>query len=381
MKRIVFIGGVTNFEVIKGGLESVVYNLSTQFTYFPEIEFYLYGNKIKEKSIKNIHFCDLNLPIPFFGLFINFILFGKKMIKQIDEKVKVDVYHFQDTVPNLLLLNSNILYKTVITQHGILKEEMKYQPNILKKIKFLLKELVEQLYLSGAKNLIFISNYNLKYVCEKYPKIKFINYKLIRNPIHPSFFNQEPSNYNDLRLYFVGRLIKLKGLHDLLWALKNLIKTGIAIRLEIIGDFIDIKYKNTIHSILKNSILEEFITFHGWQNTAGIIKISSQCNVFVLPSYQETLPVSIAEAMALGKAVIATRLSGVEEMIEDGKSGFLYKKGSIEEIKEKILFLFNNPQIVKQVGYEASIVARKMFNPQNILLETINFYKQILRND
>lgn len=381
MKRVAIIGGVLNYEVIKGGVESVVFNLSTQFQNFPEFEFYLYGNRIVEKSINNTYLRNLFLPISQFGLFVNFMLFGSKIIKQIDESIKPDIYHFQDTVPNLFLLKNNIGYKTVITQHGILMEEMKYQPNIFKKIKFIIKELVERCYLPKSQNLIFISNYNLKYVCEKYPIIKSINNKLIRNPIHISFFNQKKLNIEGLRLYFVGRIIKRKGLHDLLNALNDLIKLNIKIKLEVIGDFTDLIYKKFIHSIIKNNDLNDYISFHGWQNKDRIIEISSQCNVYILPSYQETLPVSLAEAMALGKAVIATRLPGVEEMIEDGQSGFLYSKGNVKELSKKIQYLYDNPELIKKAGEKASIIAERMFNPKNILQETIDFYQNILNNN
>ena len=381
MKRVAIIGGVSNYEVIKGGVHSVVFNLSTQFQNFPEYEFYLYGNKIVEKSINNTYFRNLLLPIPQFGLFVNFLLFGSKIIKQIDESIKPDIYHFQDTVPNIILLKNNIRNKTVITQHGILMEEMKSQPNIFKKIKFFIKELVERHYIPGSKNLIFISNYNLRYVCDKYPILKSANNKLIRNPIHSSFFNQKKSNLKELRLYFVGRITKLKGFHDLLIALNSLIKLNIRIKLEVIGDFTDLKYKKFIHSIIKNNNLNDYVSFHGWQNKDGIIEISSQCNVYILPSYQETLPVSLAEAMALGKAVIATRLPGVEEMIEDGESGFLYLKGNVKELSKKIQYLYDNSELIKQAGEKASIIAERMFNPKNILQETIDFYQNILNSN
>lgn len=379
--KIALIGGVSNFDIIKGGVESVVYNLSTRFNNFSEIEFYLLGNNIKERSIGNTHFRNLTFPIPLLGTTINLILFRYKIINLIDEAIKPDIFHFQGTIPYLLLLNKKIRYRSVITQHAILSEEIKYQTNFHQKIKFGIKVLLERYNLKKIKNLIFISKYNLDFVFNQYPSMKNIRHQLIHNPVHPIFFNKYNINDNSLKLYYVGELKKRKGLHDLLYALKILAERGINIKLEVIGDFIEPEYQKFIFSIIAHSNIKELVSFHGWQNKEGIIKISSQCNVFVLPSYQETLPVSIAEAMALKKVVIATNLPGVKEMIEDGKSGLLYSKGNINELTDKIEFLFNNLNLLVKIGEAASARAKSMFDPNNILKETIDFYKEIILDD
>ena len=95
MNKIVIIGGVTDFNLITGGVDSVVYNFASQFHEYPEYEFYLYGNNITEKSNGNTHFCNLKLPIPPLGKVLNYFLFGNKIVKQIDKTIKPDIFHFQ----------------------------------------------------------------------------------------------------------------------------------------------------------------------------------------------------------------------------------------------------------------------------------------------
>ena len=375
--KIVIIGGVSNFKLIRGGIESVVYNLSTQFFNYPRIDFYLLGNKVSENSIGNTHFQNISIPYPKLGLAFNYFFFNSKIINNIEKRIHPDIYHFQGTIPNLLLLNKKIISRTVVTQHGILSEELRYQTNYFRKLKFIIKIFLENYTLPKVKNLIFISNYNKRYVFSKYPKMKDINHCLIYNPVHPMFFDKIKKDNSNFRMYFVGELKKRKGLHDLLMAIKLLKNEDLNLRLEIIGDFIEEDYKNYINSILDDE-LNEIITFHGWQNKEGIQKISSICNVFILPSYQETLPVSIAEAMALGKAIIATDLPGIREMIQDGKSGMLYKKGDIDELSHKIGVLAKNKNLISRLCNEASYRAKELFNPENILKNTVEFYEKIL---
>ena len=224
MYKIVIIGGVTDFKLITGGIDSVVNNLSSQFHDYSEYEFYLYGNKIVEKSNGNIHFCNFKLPIPALGTVLNFVLFGDKIVGQIDSDINPDIFHFQGTIPNLFLLKEKIKSRSIFTQHAILKEELKYQTNFRKKLKFYSKVISERALISKVKNFIFISKYNLKYVRSNFKLSKDISFRNIYNPVNEVYFNSSANKKKYNTLYFIGEIKKRKGLHDLLTALSALKK-------------------------------------------------------------------------------------------------------------------------------------------------------------
>ena len=107
-----------------------------------------------------------------------------------------------------------------------------------------------------------------------------------------------------------------------------------------------------------------------------IAELYKKINVFVQPSLKEGLGKSIAEAMCLGKPVIATRSGGPEELIEDGKSGFLINKKSPVEIAEKIQYLFENEQERKNIGMAAKVRITTKFS----IDETVDKYYRLFES-
>jgi len=82
----------------------------------------------------------------------------------------------------------------------------------------------------------------------------------------------------------------------------------------------------------------------------------------VLPIHDEEFPAgvtAIMEAMAMGKAVIATRSRGIREFIEDGKSGLWVNVGDFEDLRTKILYLWSNPKIAQRMGVNARKIVKE----------------------
>ncbi|HIH14791.1 MAG: glycosyltransferase [archaeon GW2011_AR17] len=92
---------------------------------------------------------------------------------------------------------------------------------------------------------------------------------------------------------------------------------------------------------------------HVYGSIQGKEKIATMyqaASVFVLPSYREGLPLSIFEAMASGLPLVATPCNGVPYEIEEGKNGYLVPYGDIALLKEKVIYLIENPRLAKKIG-------------------------------
>jgi glycosyltransferase involved in cell wall biosynthesis len=76
--------------------------------------------------------------------------------------------------------------------------------------------------------------------------------------------------------------------------------------------------------------IEEHVTFAGEQ--VDVVPFMGQMDIVVLPSREEAMPVALLEAMALGKAVVASDIGGVPEIVEDGVSGLLVRAGDVEQL-------------------------------------------------
>jgi len=76
-------------------------------------------------------------------------------------------------------------------------------------------------------------------------------------------------------------------------------------------------------------------------------------DIFVFPSRYEALPISLIEAMAYGKAVIATRVVGIPKIIQDGYNSRLIDKGDYKGLSQKLLTLYRNPEFIQKLGQNA----------------------------
>jgi len=92
------------------------------------------------------------------------------------------------------------------------------------------------------------------------------------------------------------------------------------------------------------------VGFLGWTPHENLPKVYSKADIFVLPSYTEALGIVIMEAMASGLPVIATKTSGAQDLVEDGKTGFLVPIGNTIALKEKIKVLLENPGLRRTMG-------------------------------
>lgn len=87
-----------------------------------------------------------------------------------------------------------------------------------------------------------------------------------------------------------------------------------------------------------------------------------QCSVYVLPSYREGLPVTIMEAMATGRAIVATDVPGCRETVVDGVNGFLAPSRNADALAEVLLRFLDEPALTARMGVESRRLAEKRFD-------------------
>jgi glycosyltransferase involved in cell wall biosynthesis len=91
----------------------------------------------------------------------------------------------------------------------------------------------------------------------------------------------------------------------------------------------------------------------GWVEENELLKLMSSCSIFVLPSRNEGLPMSLLEAMAQGAAVIATPVGGIPEVVEDGVNGLLIGVNDVEELSMSLKTLIADNSHRKTLGSNA----------------------------
>jgi colanic acid/amylovoran biosynthesis glycosyltransferase len=164
-------------------------------------------------------------------------------------------------------------------------------------------------------------------------------------------FSPKQSLSNELNVLIVARLTEKKGIKHAIMAMKLLQLDGLKCQLQIIGDG---EEKAALQAITQNLGLQEQIIFHGAKSQTFVKEALNQADVFLLPSVvakdgdMEGIPVSLMEAMATGKPVIATKHSGIPELIADKVNGFLVTEKSAEEICTALKNFYTLPNPLRQ---------------------------------
>ncbi len=256
-----------------------------------------------------------------------------------------------------------------------MSEEYKYAKGVREKLQCLFKGFVEQHVFPIFKNVIFISEYNQRL----FPRLDIFSEK-IYNPVNPIFFSKTRVTGHIDSISYVGRINKNKNLTIVLRALALLKKENIIFNLHVVGGYKDNYYEEEVNALVSENDLSQQVIFYGWQTQEQILEVHEKCRIFILPSQQETMPVVIGEAMALGKVVVASNVGAVSEMVTDKSSGFLFERNNIDQLCHLLRLLHNNNALIETVSGNAMREAREKFHPDSIASKTYDFYLKVLQN-
>jgi glycosyltransferase involved in cell wall biosynthesis len=168
---------------------------------------------------------------------------------------------------------------------------------------------------------------------------------------------------------FVGRLLKDKGLKELVEAFKIVKKKFPNAVLTVVGEGDDNPNSFDPNQIENWKVQEKSILFLGRVNDVKPYLRSHQ--VMVLPSYREGTPRSVLEAMASGMPIITTDVPGCRETVENGKNGFLVPAREHGLLAEKMLYFLLNPEQIKKMGEQSLILVKNKFDVKNVNAEIL----------
>ncbi|MCA3950719.1 glycosyltransferase family 4 protein [Vibrio vulnificus] len=171
-------------------------------------------------------------------------------------------------------------------------------------------------------------------------------------------------NKEQLVVTFVGRLLKDKGVRELIEASKDIFDLNINVKILVVGD-ID---ANNISSLTLDEINEAdkngYISYLGHRK--DINEIYRKTDVACLPSYREGLPKSLIEASASGCAILTTDTPGCRQTVIEGRNGVLCQVKSSKSLAEKILFFHENRHILERMKSESRVVALERYGHELI---------------
>ncbi|RLB06067.1 MAG: hypothetical protein DRG83_01185 [Deltaproteobacteria bacterium] len=342
-----------------------------------EVHFITFAPIPEDKVVysEGVNFYFIKFP-KFMKAFDLFSLFQLSRIKihKLLSRIDPDIVHGIGTEHLFPYIAITSNYPSLITVHGIMSEIVKRRGISRLSYKKAIARL-ERYVLKKAKRIISISPY-VEETLKGHSSAKFYR---VENAVEEVFFNTYSSQDTD-KLLFIGMIQKGKGLLDLLKAIKIVRGWSKGVLLEIIGPVLpnQEKYYGILRRYMEEEDLEPNIKFLGYMDRVSVAQKLAESAMLILPSVQETAPMVIAEAMAVGKPVVATRVGGVPYMVNNGETGFLVEVGDVEGLADKILELLKNKDLRIEMGRRAKEEALRRFHPSVVAWKTKAIYEEIL---
>ncbi len=184
--------------------------------------------------------------------------------------------------------------------------------------------------------------------------------------------NMPPRSDNTINAGIVGRLVPVKNHIFFLEAARKVIddNPGLAIKFKIIGDG---ELRQKLQDYAKNLALNSHIEFLGWQK--DLVSIYSGIDIVALTSLNEGTPVSLIEAMASARAVIATDVGGVRDLLgEDAERGILVKPQDFSAFTDALNRLIKDNDLRREIGLRAREFVRERFTKERLIKDIENLY-------
>jgi glycosyltransferase involved in cell wall biosynthesis len=362
-------------EMISGGVARHIIDLTNNLAANDNIELHIISladeDRTFQYSNKHFHLIKRNkIGVLYFYDLIK--------IRDLLKSIQPAIVHIQTTAYSFLVLMSNkqVINQTILSVHGIYSLENKYNvsDNIFHLVNMFMLSLLELKAVRKVKHIIVPSMYARIVMESINPKC---NICVIPSGVDVSYFNIIPNEHSG-RLLYVGNITKRKGLLDLIKAMKLVAGKIPAAKLHVVGNIVSMKYFKMVTKLIIQNKLESNIKILGYLNGDQLQQEYSEAQVFVLPSYEESLGIVLIEAMASGKAIIASDAASIPYVIDDNITGLLYQSGDTAELAKKIIELLLDDKMRRQLS-EAAVEKARMYDWKRVSDDTYNVYENVLK--
>ncbi|NOZ95465.1 MAG: glycosyltransferase family 4 protein [Acidobacteria bacterium] len=190
----------------------------------------------------------------------------------------------------------------------------------------------------------------------------------VQNAVTIPNFTSAPSRTSSPRpprqpsVLYAGRLAREKGIDVLLKAMALVLETGSRAVLVVAGDG---PQRGHLEASARRRLPPDSFRFTGRVSPEALARLHNEASVVALPTlWMENCPVAVLEAMAHGCPVVATRIGGLPELVDDGVTGFLFDRKDPVDLGSKILRLIQDPGLRQRTGQAAAARHRAQFTPE-----------------
>lgn len=287
-----------------------------------------------------------------------------------DKRVKI--IHFHTAEQNsfwrkakLLQLSHLFGKKTIMHIHAATFKEFYSESDDI------CKEKIKKILNMNAAIIVLSESWKIWFKGIGIPESKIV---VINNIIDYPQLIEKKEDHKKLNLLFMGELGDRKGVFDILKAIiehKDILKDKLEFRIG--GN----KNEELLKETIKKNDLNDFVFFEGWVAGEKKVMLENWADAYILPSFNEGLPIGILEAISYNNAIISSPVGGIPDIIKNGENGLLVSPGNSQEIFNAINKLINDKDFLKKLQKINNHFINDYY-PDTVIMQLSNLYNSIL---
>ncbi|MGD1280172.1 glycosyltransferase family 4 protein [Mycobacterium seoulense] len=373
---------------MQNGVQSVTYTLAHALAARPDVECHVVSamndvtTTYRRAGALHVHYVKrLNLP-RLITLRVNDVPRLAAAIRSINP----DVVHGQGQDRHALgALASRA--PAVITPHGVLFIEsrllQKNRWDVLGALKKRAVADMEREVFRRARDMIIIS----PYLAQVYGSMLTARCRFIENPIQDDFFRIQRAPEAG-RTLFVGTLVPRKGVHHLVRAIGEVVNDRVRdepwrshLQFRIAGPVADPGSELEVRRAIAECGLQGRVRLLGPISHEELLDEYARAQILLMGSREETTPQAVAQAMACGLPVIASRVGGIPDMVEDGRTALLFPYGDVAACAEHIRRMLDDDALRARIERTVRVEAQQRFDPKSVADQTVCVYREVIARD
>jgi len=178
-------------------------------------------------------------------------------------------------------------------------------------------------------------------------------------------------------ILYSGRITTAKGLNFLLYAIPKILRRFEDFKVVICGSG---DYKHDLISLAKDLNVSSHVIFMDPVPANSFPSLLASCDVFVLPSLTESWGISVAEALSMERPVIATKVRGVTEIVNDKETGLIVEPGDVSALANAITQLLIDRSLAMRLAKEGRKFVKSNFDWSHLTRKFLDLYEKTITN-
>ncbi|MBI4312071.1 MAG: glycosyltransferase [Chloroflexi bacterium] len=230
-----------------------------------------------------------------------------------------------------------------------------------------------------ARFVVTVSRYNRDFLCRQLGLLAEERVRVLYNGVDLEKFSPKAGVRRERLVLAVGRLVEKKGFSDLVKASRILRDQGLQFQCEIVGDG---ELRQRLEREIRDQGLTGTVRLTGPRSQEELVSYYRRASVLVQPSIvakdgnRDALPTVLLEGMACGVPAIATRLTGIPEIVDDGENGFLVEPGDAAALAGAIRRVLESKGLQERFSLAATAKAQRRFSLENNVSDLYRLFGQ-----